>query len=74
MSVLSICLKIGVTEIVTTLQCNHLFHVECISKWLRENHNTYPMCRYELYEVVRVYASPRMSTRGNLRVRGRRFV
>lgn len=74
-------MKIGVNEIVTTLQCNHLFHVECIAKWLRENHNTCPMCRYDLYEAdvaaVKppvVCAYPIISTRGNLRVRGRRFV
>lgn len=77
----SICLKIGVNEYVTTLQCSHLFHVECIAKWLRENHNTCPMCRHVLYEadavavqppMVRLY--PTISTRGSLRLRGRRLV
>ena len=29
------------------LKCNHLYHKECIDKWLLE-HTTCPQCRYDL--------------------------
>ena len=29
------------------LSCGHIYHKECIGKWLQE-HTTCPQCRYEL--------------------------
>lgn len=37
----------GVNESLIRLPCRHMFHEECVLKWL-EKHNTCPMCRHEL--------------------------
>lgn len=41
----SICLDTYVVAVsrVTTLHCHHLFHSECITRWLRERHRC-PLC------------------------------
>lgn len=44
----SICLdNNNENMILRKLVCNHIFHINCIEKWLSENTNC-PMCRYEL--------------------------
>lgn len=35
-------------EYIITLPCNHIFKEEAINKWLDEESNTCPVCRYEL--------------------------
>ena len=35
-------------EQVTTLKCNHLFHNECISPYLKEYNYKCPVCRTEV--------------------------
>ena len=34
-------------DVIRTLQCSHIFHVECIDRWFTEN-NKCPQCRFEL--------------------------
>ncbi|KAL3078129.1 hypothetical protein niasHT_033104 [Heterodera trifolii] len=33
-------------EEVITLECNHIFHYECIDLWFKNGHNTCPCCRH----------------------------
>merc|ERR1719158_622521 len=44
-----VCLeKFAVGDMATKLPCGHLFHGECVGKWLREHDNRCPVCRHEL--------------------------
>ena len=38
--------KYGEMDMVTFLYCNHLFHYDCISRWI-DNKGTCPYCRNE---------------------------
>ncbi|GMI64132.1 hypothetical protein HRI_000082500 [Hibiscus trionum] len=35
------------TEVVTSMPCSHLFHGECIERWLSTGH-LYPLCRFPM--------------------------
>ncbi|KAK5662282.1 hypothetical protein OQA88_8188 [Cercophora sp. LCS_1] len=40
-----ICLEAFKGEsVVRCLKCHHIFHAECINKWLLKHHNTCPLC------------------------------
>ena len=39
----SIC-HLDLNDLQRTLNCNHIFHTECINRWL-ERRNTCPLCR-----------------------------
>jgi hypothetical protein len=44
----SVCQEaFGAGDAALGLPCDHLYHGDCITPWLKE-HNTCPMCRYEL--------------------------
>ncbi|KAJ1410393.1 hypothetical protein B484DRAFT_455880 [Ochromonadaceae sp. CCMP2298] len=44
----SICQELfGVGDSVLKLPCRHLYHVDCVTSWLLQNH-TCPLCRLEL--------------------------
>ena len=30
---------------IIKIKCNHIFHLNCLSKWVTQNKNTCPMCR-----------------------------
>lgn len=44
-------LKVGATGVI--LSCKHMFHEECIVRWLKE-HNTCPICRRSVKSRTRV--------------------
>lgn len=57
--VCSICLDdVAVNEKVCLLNCTHMFHENCIVKWLGQN-NTCPLCRCQLYEKDSEDVEPR---------------
>jgi hypothetical protein len=51
----SICFE-KINKKSISLKCNHIFHKECISKWLQEN-NSCPLCREKVYNKQIVYAN-----------------
>ncbi|KAI9283209.1 hypothetical protein BY458DRAFT_495767 [Sporodiniella umbellata] len=41
-----VCLdEFALEQSVRALKCNHVFHRECVDKWLCESHNSCPVCR-----------------------------
>ena len=47
-SACSICLEdFDKQAIVTTLECHskHIFHSDCLDRWIMQEHNTCPVCR-----------------------------
>ncbi|KAG2702608.1 hypothetical protein I3843_06G091800 [Carya illinoinensis] len=46
----SVCLcKIEEGEEMRELRCDHLFHRECLDRWVGYNHKTCPLCRGSLF-------------------------
>ena len=61
----SICLtSIDKDQDTILIPCGHLFHNQCIVKWL-EMHNTCPVCRYELPTDDEDYERTRNNSRSN---------
>ncbi|KAK7282516.1 hypothetical protein RIF29_11358 [Crotalaria pallida] len=50
----SVCLEefVGGTE-VSSLPCKHVYHGECITRWLQRSH-TCPLCRYSMANMATV--------------------
>ena len=44
----TICLLDYNEETKTETECNHIFHQECLDKWLETNNTSCPLCRTEL--------------------------
>ena len=44
----TICLFNYTEETKKTLKCNHIFHKECLDKWLQTNNKSCPLCRTEI--------------------------
>lgn len=45
----SICLTTMNNEKVINLNCSHIFHTNCINKWIKANNNSCPMCRSSVW-------------------------
>ncbi|XP_039035324.1 RING-H2 finger protein ATL18-like [Hibiscus syriacus] len=50
----SICLaELGKEDVVSQIQkCGHVFHMNCIEKWMERDHFTCPLCRSFLFPNV----------------------
>ena len=35
---------------ISKLNCNHLFHTECLNNWIQKDNNTCPLCRKYIYK------------------------
>ncbi|WJX57573.1 RING-type E3 ubiquitin transferase [Trifolium repens] len=45
----SVCLcKIEEGDEIRVLRCNHIYHTECLDKWIAFKNNTCPLCRDSL--------------------------
>jgi hypothetical protein len=49
----TICLLQYTEETKKTTECNHIFHDECIGRWLQTN-NSCPLCRTVLNQQTRI--------------------
>tara|TARA_B100002019_G_C21259649_1_gene595948 strand:+ start:1368 stop:2210 length:843 start_codon:yes stop_codon:yes gene_type:complete len=43
-----VCLD-NTDKYVSKLECNHLFHTECLYNWIQKDNNTCPLCRKYIY-------------------------
>ena len=48
----NICFDIVHEINISITNCKHLFHTNCLLKWIIIN-NTCPLCRYELYSDIK---------------------
>ena len=39
--------EIQLNDVIRTISCNHMFHIDCIDKWFCENKKC-PMCKFVL--------------------------
>jgi len=53
----TICLLEYTDETKTNTKCNHMFHIECLDRWLQAN-NTCPLCRHILKPVTEISFQP----------------
>jgi hypothetical protein len=40
------------SESIKTLRCKHIFHKECIEKWISDFHWVCPLCRNGIFELI----------------------
>lgn len=45
-----ICYELCIYPFIKQLECDHIFHIECIDKWLQKNPNC-PLCRKHILDV-----------------------
>lgn len=48
-------------DVVITVLCGHKFHLECLEKW---QHDTCPICRYEVYPLEQTFCNVCDKTEG----------
>ena len=39
------------THLISLLECNHLYHYDCIHKWFEE-HNNCPICNKDISDII----------------------
>ena len=48
----AVCLEtLKAGELVAVLECKHIFHGACLSRWVGEGHFSCPVCRAEVQEI-----------------------
>ena len=50
-----ICMCDMMSSCICELQCKHIFHTECIFKWVSENKNSCPICRVQFMEQKTIH-------------------
>jgi hypothetical protein len=39
---------------IVELNCGHIYHLECIEKWMDNNNNTCPLCKSNITSTISV--------------------
>lgn len=74
-SMCPICLSsLDDTKKTVVLQCNHAFHIECVSSWFDNDKDTCPVCRDRVSRSVMMQVAPARIAREDRHAMQRAFL